>query len=89
MSSDQLATTLEARGLDVCKSIQCCSRSSTPLKALWSPAPATEAQIRAGLDKDLVSFREEKGMVDNMEVLLARRRRQLNVLRDSLTMWRV
>jgi len=88
LSADQLANAIDSRAVTLCKGIQCCPSGSSPLPRLWTPAPATPIQIRNGLEKDLASFREEKTIVDNMQTLLARRRRQLNMLKSRLSLWR-
>mmetsp|Transcript_12403 Transcript_12403/g.22539 ORF Transcript_12403/g.22539 Transcript_12403/m.22539 type:complete len:420 (-) Transcript_12403:132-1391(-) len=88
LSADQLGVVLNTKSLGLCKSVSCCPSDSEAPPRLWSPAPGSSETIKSALNKDLAAFRQEKTSLDNTEVVLSQRRRQLNMLRDKLTIWR-
>ena len=51
MSADQLAYSLDARSLAICKAMLCCPRGGHAPPPLWAPAPATGEQLQAGLEQ--------------------------------------
>eukprot|EP00466_Bigelowiella_natans_P005700 jgi/Bigna1/77258/fgenesh1_pg.46_\ len=68
--------------------ISCCNRDTAPVADIWSPSPATKAQIADGIAIDLEAIRQDKQSMDELEMALDTRRRQLNALRERLALWR-